>query len=84
MTFVTSRNPPQNHEEWLQLLQKQESLHNIEAQKWQRLLKNAIEYLRQVNILLIFEFIFCVIVFGNKIKFIILTIENDSSTYLHT
>lgn len=45
---ILSRNPPQNHEEWLQLLQKQESLHNIEAQKWQKLLKNAIEYLRQV------------------------------------
>lgn len=44
------RNPPQSHQEWLQLLQKQESLRNIEAQKWQKQLKNAIDHLRKVMI----------------------------------
>lgn len=46
------RNPPQSHQEWLQLLQKQESLRNIEAQKWQKQLKNAIDHLRKVMIAL--------------------------------
>lgn len=46
------RNPPQSHQEWLQLLQKQESLRNVEAQKWQKQLKNAIDHLRKVMIAL--------------------------------
>ncbi|CAG9858589.1 unnamed protein product [Phyllotreta striolata] len=43
------KNPPKSHEEWIQLLQQQETLHTVEAQKWQKMLKNSIELLRQAE-----------------------------------
>ncbi|VEN45147.1 unnamed protein product [Callosobruchus maculatus] len=43
------KNPPKSHEDWIKLLQQQEALHTIESQKWQKLLKNAINLLKQVN-----------------------------------
>lgn len=43
------REPPKSHEEWLKLLQQQETLHTVEMQKWQRVLKSAVQLLRQVT-----------------------------------
>ncbi|CAH1114376.1 unnamed protein product [Psylliodes chrysocephalus] len=43
------KHPPQSHEEWIQLLQQQEALHTVEAQKWQKLLRNSIQLLRQTH-----------------------------------
>ncbi|KAG5861896.1 hypothetical protein JTB14_007495 [Gonioctena quinquepunctata] len=43
------QNPPKSHEEWLKLLQHQEALHAVEAQKWQQLLKKSIDFLRQAE-----------------------------------
>ncbi|KAJ8921707.1 hypothetical protein NQ315_010617 [Exocentrus adspersus] len=43
------KNPPKSHEEWIKLLQQQEALHTIEAQKWQRILKTSIRLLRQAE-----------------------------------
>lgn len=42
------RNLPKSHDEWIQLLQKQESLHTIEVKKWQKILKTAVGLLKQV------------------------------------
>lgn len=44
------RNPPKNPEEWLKLLQLQETLHAKEMQKWQVVLQTAIELLRKVSV----------------------------------
>ncbi|XP_056647919.1 protein Aster-B-like isoform X1 [Diorhabda sublineata] len=43
------KHPPQSHEEWITLLQQQEALHSVEAQKWQKLLRNSIQLLRQAE-----------------------------------
>ncbi|XP_072390638.1 protein Aster-B isoform X2 [Diabrotica undecimpunctata] len=43
------KSPPQSHEEWIKLLQQQEALHTVEAQKWQKLLRNSIQLLRQAE-----------------------------------
>lgn len=43
------QNPPKSHDEWIKLLQQQETLHTIEAQKWQKVLRNSIHLLRQVE-----------------------------------
>ncbi|CAH1975809.1 unnamed protein product [Acanthoscelides obtectus] len=43
------KNPPKSHEDWIKLLQQQEALHTIESQKWQKLLKNAINLLKQAE-----------------------------------
>jgi hypothetical protein len=43
------RHPPKSHDEWLHLLQQQEALHNMEMQKWQKVLQAALQLLRQVN-----------------------------------
>ncbi|XP_074033208.1 GRAM domain containing 1B isoform X4 [Leptinotarsa decemlineata] len=43
------KNPPKSHEDWIQLLQHQEMLHAVETQKWQKLLKKSIEFLRQAE-----------------------------------
>lgn len=43
------REPPKSHEEWLKLLQQQETLHSVEMQKWQRVLKTAVQLLRQTE-----------------------------------
>jgi hypothetical protein len=42
------REKPQNHEDWLRLLQKQEVLHRKEMDHWQRFLDAAINLLKQV------------------------------------
>lgn len=49
--FLQLRDPPKTHEEWVKLLQQQETLHTVEMQKWQRILKTAIELLREVSML---------------------------------
>lgn len=43
------RNPPQSHDEWLKVLQRQESLHSAEMRKWQRVLHSAIQLLRKTE-----------------------------------
>ncbi|XP_026474062.1 GRAM domain-containing protein 1B-like [Ctenocephalides felis] len=43
------RNPPQSHDEWLRVLQRQESLHSAEMRKWQRVLHSAIQLLRKTE-----------------------------------
>ncbi|GLV31450.1 GRAM domain containing 1B [Carabus blaptoides fortunei] len=43
------KEPPKSHEEWLKLLQQQETLHSVEMQKWQRVLKSAVQLLRQTE-----------------------------------
>jgi hypothetical protein len=43
------RNPPSSHEEWLRLLQLQESLHAKEMKTWQMVIQSAIELLRKVT-----------------------------------
>lgn len=45
------RDPPKTHEEWLKILQQQESLHATEMLKWQKVLQTAIELLRKVSII---------------------------------
>jgi hypothetical protein len=43
------RHPPKSHDEWLHVLQKQETIHNVEMQKWQKVLQAAVQLLRQVR-----------------------------------
>ena len=43
------RHPPKSHDEWLHVLQQQETLHNVEMQKWQKVLQAAVQLLRQVR-----------------------------------
>lgn len=43
------RNTPKTEEDWINLLQQQESLHNVEMRKWQRVLHTAAQLLRQVR-----------------------------------
>ncbi|KAK9711679.1 GRAM domain-containing protein 1B-like [Popillia japonica] len=43
------KDPPKTHEEWVKLLQQQETLHTVEMQKWQRILKTAIQLLRETE-----------------------------------
>lgn len=43
------KDPPKTHDEWLKLFQQQEALHTVEMHKWQRILKTAIQLLRQTE-----------------------------------
>lgn len=43
------RDSPKTHEEWLKLFQQQETLHTVEMQKWQRVLKTAIQLLKKTE-----------------------------------
>lgn len=47
--FCFFRNTPKTEEDWINLLQQQESLHNVEMRKWQRVLHTAAQLLRQVR-----------------------------------
>ncbi|XP_021923999.1 GRAM domain-containing protein 1B-like isoform X2 [Zootermopsis nevadensis] len=49
MDLQVLRQPPKSHEEWLHLVQQQEALHNIEMQKWQKILQAAVQLLRQTE-----------------------------------
>lgn len=46
---VFFRDPPKTHDDWIKLLQQQETLHSVEIQKWQRILQTAIHLLKQVS-----------------------------------
>lgn len=48
--FFHFRDPPKTHDDWLKILQQQESLHALEMVKWQKVLQTAIELLRKVSI----------------------------------
>lgn len=48
--FSAFRNTPKTEEDWINLLQQQESLHNVEMRKWQRVLHTAAQLLRQVSL----------------------------------
>ncbi|KAJ3665836.1 hypothetical protein Zmor_001305 [Zophobas morio] len=43
------KDPPKTHDEWIKLLQQQETVHSVEIQKWQRILKTAIQLLKQTE-----------------------------------
>jgi len=43
------KDPPKSHDEWIKLLQKQETLHSIEMQRWQKVLKTSISLLKQIE-----------------------------------
>ncbi|KAF2903329.1 hypothetical protein ILUMI_02855 [Ignelater luminosus] len=43
------KDPPKSHDEWIKLLQKQETLHTIEMQRWQKVLKTSINLLKQIE-----------------------------------
>ncbi|XP_066997865.1 protein Aster-B isoform X2 [Anabrus simplex] len=49
MDLQVLSHPPKSHDEWLRLLQHQEALHNVEMQKWQKVLQAAIQLLRQTE-----------------------------------
>jgi cation transport regulator ChaC len=52
--FISSYQPPQNEEEWRNLLQKQEQLHSAEIERWLRILRAAEHLLKQVNYIFYF------------------------------
>ncbi|XP_031334333.1 protein Aster-B-like isoform X3 [Photinus pyralis] len=43
------KDPPTSHDEWIKLLQKQETLHSLEMQRWQKVLKTSIQLLKQIE-----------------------------------
>ena len=43
------RHLPKSHDEWLHVLQQQETLHNVEMQKWQKVLHAAVQMRRRVR-----------------------------------
>ncbi|XP_017771211.1 PREDICTED: GRAM domain-containing protein 1A-like [Nicrophorus vespilloides] len=43
------KDPPKSHDDWIKLLQKQEALHTVEMQKWQKVLRTAIKLLKQTE-----------------------------------
>ncbi|XP_060524712.1 protein Aster-B-like isoform X2 [Cylas formicarius] len=47
--FHALKNLPKSHDDLIKLLQRQESLHSVEAEKWQRILKTAVHLLRQAE-----------------------------------
>ncbi|CAK9813177.1 Protein Aster-B [Anthophora plagiata] len=47
--FHVLKNAPKTEEDWIHLLQQQESLHNVEMRKWQRVLHTAAQLLRQTE-----------------------------------
>ncbi|XP_025601796.2 protein Aster-B-like [Athalia rosae] len=49
MDLHVLKSTPKTEEDWINLLQQQESLHNIEMKKWQRVLHTAAQLLRQTE-----------------------------------
>ncbi|XP_066154855.1 protein Aster-B-like isoform X1 [Euwallacea fornicatus] len=49
MDFQSLKNSPKSHEEWIQLLQQQESMRTLEAQKWQSTLRHVVGLLREAE-----------------------------------
>ncbi|XP_053971245.1 protein Aster-B-like isoform X1 [Hylaeus anthracinus] len=49
MDLHVLKNTPKTDEDWIHLLQQQESLHNVEMRKWQRVLHTAAQLLRQTE-----------------------------------
>ncbi|KAL0131938.1 hypothetical protein PUN28_000011 [Cardiocondyla obscurior] len=49
MDLHVLKNSPKTEEDWINLLQQQESLHNVEMRKWQRVLHTAAQLLRQTE-----------------------------------
>ncbi|XP_029170649.1 protein Aster-B-like isoform X2 [Nylanderia fulva] len=49
MDLHVLKNTPKTEEDWINLLQQQESLHNVEMRKWQRVLHTAAQLLRQTE-----------------------------------
>lgn len=43
------RDPPKSHEEWLKVLRLQENIHNMEVDKWQKVLQSAVDLLKKVE-----------------------------------
>lgn len=49
MDLANLKNSPKSHEEWIDLLQKQETMRSIEAQKWQDTLNHVVGLLRNAE-----------------------------------
>ncbi|XP_034936499.1 protein Aster-B-like [Chelonus insularis] len=49
MDLHVLRNTPKSEEDWVNLIQQQESLHNVEMRKWQRVLHTAAQLLKQTE-----------------------------------
>lgn len=49
MDLHVLKNTPKTEGDWINLLQQQESLHNVEMRKWQRVLHTATQLLRQTE-----------------------------------
>ncbi|XP_063982135.1 protein Aster-B-like isoform X3 [Diachasmimorpha longicaudata] len=49
MDLHVLRNTPKTEEDWVHLLQQQESLHNVEMRRWQRILQTAAQLLKQTE-----------------------------------
>ncbi|XP_011315483.1 GRAM domain-containing protein 1B [Fopius arisanus] len=49
MDLHVLRKIPKSEEDWVQLLQQQESLHNVEMRRWQRILQTAAQLLKQTE-----------------------------------
>ncbi|XP_076663530.1 protein Aster-B isoform X1 [Andrena cerasifolii] len=49
MDLHVLKSTPKTEEDWIHLLQQQESLHNVEMRKWQRVLHTAAQLLRQTE-----------------------------------
>ncbi|CAG9771072.1 unnamed protein product [Ceutorhynchus assimilis] len=49
MDLTSLKNSPKSHDEWIHLLQQQETVRSVEAQKWQKTLKFVVDLLRQAE-----------------------------------
>ncbi|ENN78582.1 hypothetical protein HUJ04_008433 [Dendroctonus ponderosae] len=49
MDFSTLKNSPKSHDEWIELLQQQETMRTAEAQKWQSTLRHVVKLLREAE-----------------------------------
>lgn len=49
MDLHVLKNTPKTEEDWISLLQQQQSLHNVEMRKWQRVLHTAAQLLKQTE-----------------------------------
>ena len=49
------RHTPKSHDEWIHVLQQQETLRSLEMQKWQKVLQAAVQLLRQVRVCNVME-----------------------------
>lgn len=49
MDFSSLKNSPKSHDEWIELLQQQETMRTAEAHKWQNTLRHVVKLLREAE-----------------------------------